>query len=355
MLENLAKDITSLTSDYHSDYNNGFVMTEEHVLDWSNQFDQADREFVLSEVLHILQQGVYISKEKAKDILWNFVNKATTFFGYQNIEIFLRETYFISVQVEAKSQTVLLSMLNAVLVEKTGHSLEICGALGVRNYIYLDDILASGGTFKFGIKKFIEDKDLLQPLIKKEIRLLSFFFCTHTWGVDNTRYSLKKLFNDENYFLDAAKFPIGSYYKIENNLKGFNPKLNLVYPEKSKNEYDAYLVNLETATLQSDKAYRKSTQPNRETFFSSKENRIRLEQLFLDKGIEIINKIQDGTLKQKHRPLGKTYPTYKTFGSGTLFFTWRNISNTCPIVFWWDNPAHNWKGLFPLHNRGNLI
>lgn len=99
--------------------------------------------------------------------------------------------------------------------------------------------------------------------------------------------------------------------------------------------------------------HRKATQPSQEAFFSSKENRNRLEQIFLDKGIEIINKIQDETTKHKHRPLGKTYPSYKTFGTGTLFFTWRNISNTCPIVLWWNNSAHNWQGLFPLYNRGN--
>src|SRR5690606_311843 len=108
-----------------------------------------------------------------------------------------------------------------------------------RNYIYIDDVLASGGTFKFAIKKFIDDNGILQQLIKKELRILSFFFCTHTWGLDNTRYSLKKSFGDENYFLDKTMFPVGSYYKIENNLRGFNSKLNLVYPEKSKNEYDA--------------------------------------------------------------------------------------------------------------------
>ena len=353
MIEKLSENIATITKDYNSDYNEGFAMSPQHVLDWANQFEVDDREFVLSEVLHILEQGVYISKEKAKEILWEFVKKATTFFGYQNPETFLRETHFINSQAEHKSQSVLLILLNDVLIENTGQSIEICGSLGIRNYIYLDDVLASGGTFKFGIKKFIEDRNLLQPLINKEIRLLSYFFCIHTWGVDNTRYSLKKLFDDENYFLDAVKFPIKSFYTIENNLRGFNPKLNLVYPEKSKNEYDAYLVSLETASLQSDKAYRKTTQPSQETFFSSKENRNRLEQIFLDKGIEIIAKIQDETTKNKHRPLGKTYPSYKTFGTGTLFFTWRNISNTCPIVFWWDNAAHNWKGLFPLHNRGN--
>ena len=353
MLEEIAENIATITKDYHSDYNEGFVMSSQHVTEWVNQFEVTDREFVLSEVLHILNQGVYISKDKAKEILLDFLNKATTFFGYQSIDLFLSEAHFISSQAEQKSQTVLLALLNDVLIEKTAYSIGTCGLLGVKNYIYLDDILASGGTFKFGIKKFIEENNLLSSLISKELRLLSFFFCTHTWGVDNTRYSLKKLFNDENYFLDVAKFSIASYYKIENNLRGFNPKLNLVYPEKSKNDYDAYLVSLETATLQSDKAYRKTTQPNQENFFSSKENRSRIEQIFLDKGIEIISKIQDESIKYKHRPLGKTYPSYKTFGTGTLFFTWRNISNTCPIVFWWDVPAHNWKGLFPLYNRGN--
>ncbi|WP_418262784.1 hypothetical protein [Flavobacterium faecale] len=352
MIKEIIENIVAITQDYHSDYNNGFVMTPQHVLEWVNQFEEKDRVFVLNEVLHILQQGVYISKAKAKEILWEFLNKAMTFFGYQSIEMFLRETHFINSQAAHKSQSVLLKLLNDILVEKTGFKMEICGSLGVRNYIYLDDVLASGGTFKFAIKKFIEENNLLKRLINKELRILSFFFCTHSWGLDNTRYSLKKLFDDENYFLDVSKFPVGSYYKIENNLKGFNPKLNLVYPEKSKNGYDAYLVSLETATLQPDKAYRKGTQPSQEAFFSSRANRNRLEQIFLDKGIEIISKIQDKSIKHKHRPLGKTYPSYKTFGTGTLFFTWRNISNTCPIVFWWDNPAHNWKGLFPLHNRG---
>lgn len=353
MLENLAKDITSITSDYHSDYNEGFVMSSKRVLEWANQFKEDDREFVLSELLHILNQGTYISKDKAKEILWEFVNRATSFFGYDNIEIFLRETHFISVQGIEKSQTVLLSMLNDILIKNTGHSLEICGTLGIRNYIYLDDVIGSGGKFNFEIHKYISENNLLDKLKNKEVRFLSYFFCIHTWGTVNARYILKNRFVEENYFLDYKAFPIASHYTIENNIKEFNQRLNLVYPEKSKNEYDVYIASLEYATRQTDKIYRKATQPSKETFFSSKESRNRLEQIFLDKGIEIIGKVQDEESKKKHRPLGLTYPSYKTFGTGTLFFTWRNISNTCPIVFWWDNAAHNWKGLFPLHNRGN--
>ena len=352
-MEQIAENIVQITQDYHSDYNEGFVMSSKHVLDWVNQFDEQDQEFVLSELLHILNQGVYISKEKAKEILWEFLNKATTFFGYQNIETFLRETHFISIQGAEKSQTVLLQILNDILLLKTGFSMEIFGSLGVRNYIYLDDVIGSGGKFNLEIHKFIIDNDLLNKLKNKEIRILSYFFCIHTWGTGNARYILKNRFEEENYFLDHKAFPIASHYVVENNIKDFNQRLNLVYPVKSKSEYDVYIASLEHATRQTDKAYRLNSQPKRETFFTSKESRNRLEQIFLDKGIQIINQIQDIESKRKHRPLGKTYPGYKTFGTGTLFFTWRNISNTCPIVLWWDNPAHNWKGLFPLYNRGN--
>jgi hypothetical protein len=52
------------------------------------------------------------------------------------------------------------------------------------------------------------------------------------------------------------------------------------------------------------------------------------------------------------RPLGLINPTYRTFGLGTHFFTWRNIPNNSPLVFWWEVPGHNWIPLFPVMNRG---
>jgi len=353
MLESLAEDIVTITSDYHHDHDSEFEMTTDHVMGWVNQFEEADREFILSELKHILNQGVYISKAKAKELLWDFVNRATRYLGYETIDLFLGETHFISSQAEHKSQTILLGILNELLLENTAYTLETCGSIGVRNHIYLDDIIASGGKFNEEIYRYISEKNILDALKNKEVRILSYFFCIHTWGTANARYVLKNRFGEENYFLNIKDFPVFAYYYIQNNIKEYNQSLNLVYPEKTKNEYDIYLNSLDQAIRQTDRGYRKQNQPSQETFFSSKENRVRLEQIFLDKGIEIISRIQDEESKRKHRPLGKTYPSYKTFGTGTLFFCWRNISNTCPIVFWWDNPAHNWRGLFPLQNRGN--
>lgn len=171
----------------------------------------------------------------------------------------------------------------------------------MRNHIYLDDIVASGGKFNEEIHKYISEKNILDALKNKEVKILSYFFCIHTWGAANARYVLKNKFDGENYFLDYRAFPIVSYYTIENNIKAHNERLNLVYPEKTKNEYDIYLNSLDQATRQTDKPYRRQNQPNQESFFSSKQNRVRLEQIFLEKGIEIINRIQDEESRRKHR------------------------------------------------------
>ncbi|REG78219.1 phosphoribosyltransferase-like protein [Algoriphagus antarcticus] len=97
-------------------------------------------------------------------------------------------------------------------------------------------------------------------------------------------------------------------------------------------------------------AFRNPEYPLKEEFYSSSENRDRYERILLDKGLKIINSISE--LKAKSlRPLGMTPPSYKTLGKGCHFFTWRNISNTCPIIFWWE--ANGWYPLFPVKNRGN--
>lgn len=352
-MHQLAKTIVNITQDYHSDIEDGFRINTDHVIEWVNQFEETDREFILSELVHIFSQDIYISRAKGKELLFSFLEKVAKFLKYTSMEVFLNETVFIQIQAKGKSQDILLGLMNEILEESFGKTLAMCGTLGAKNYIYIDDILGTGKTFVDNVAEWLEKEKQLDNLKSGKINFLAYFFCIHTWGANNARFSLKMKLT-EDIFLNEKKFLIGSRYKIENNLNDYNQKLNLVYPQKTENiDFDIYLNSL-TGFAQNhrDKAYRPLNLPSSETFFSSKENRSRFETIFVQKGIDIINSIQDEQKRKNHRPLGKTYPSYHTFGTGTMFFTWRNISNTCPIVLWWDNPAHNWKGLFPLHNRG---
>jgi hypothetical protein len=242
-----------------------------------------------------------------------------------------------------------LVLLDALLSEKLGLRISDCGTLAPKYYIYIDDILATGGSYLKYISPFLNSNNNVDKLSKNQFKLISLFFCTHTWGEFNARYILK-MKNSKDGFMNNKLFPIYSSFELENNIKNHNQKLNIAYLStalKTK-ETDEYIFNLSLADRNYARAYRPLNNPNIELFFSNAVNRIRFESILFHKGLELLS--QSAELKHNHRPLGMTNPTNQTFGTGTLFFTWTNISNTCPLVFWWE--GHNWQGLFPLKNRG---
>lgn len=127
--------------------------------------------------------------------------------------------------------------------------------------------------------------------------------------------------------------------------------MNIAFPtDEQPANVKSYLANL-NAEKYEDYAYRRANTPANEGFFTSPENRIIYENILLQKGISIIDMIR-GEVRPNLRPLGLINPSYKTFGLGTHFFTWRNIPNNSPLVFWWEVHGHDWQPLFPVANRG---
>ena len=72
------------------------------------------------------------------------------------------------------------------------------------------------------------------------------------------------------------------------------------------------------------------------------------EKIILNKGLDIIERIS--SCSDSTRPLGFTSPSHQTLGLGSHVFTWRNTSNTCPIIYWWE--SNGWSPLLPVQNRG---
>ncbi|WP_462254195.1 phosphoribosyltransferase-like protein, partial [Ferruginibacter sp.] len=237
--------------------------------------------------------------------------------------------------------------------------LKNCGTKSKKYALYVDDILVSGNTIyndlaghkDYRTEEYIpgwlefKNEDGLtnaQKVIAKEKIVIINVFCLHTWN--DIEWRLKKKFGDEI----RNKIRYYYYYKVQNLRIFNNQKLNFAYPAPTDNENIKKYFNSINETSFGEVAFRKKGTPAVESFFSSPENRIRFENILLEEGVKLFDKVDK--LKRVQRPLGITVPFHKTLGTGTLFFTWRNISNTTPIVFWWDN--HGWYFLFELKNRG---
>jgi len=353
-MDAIIEKIVEIISPYRND--DWFVKIDQvHVKKWIKQFNEEDREFILTELLHLLPQS-FLTKEKIIEILGSVFDVLKKDFKYESIEELLDHTCFLHCQDTHKSQSILLKFLDEILVEKYGRSINDCGSKEIKFWLYLDDVLASGGTCRRDIVNVIEEygKEVFE---KSEIIIICIYFILHDWGSSNCRFAIRKSLG---YELNQDRLKFYRIGTIENNPRIHNywnpsPKFNHTYPLES-DEGKEFLEFIDNAFKRDydmkneEFAFRDPAYPKKEEFFSSPENRNRYEQIILKKGIEIINRI--GNLNARGlRPLGMTPPAYKTLGTGSHIFTWRNISNTCPIVYWWE--ANDWYPLFPVKNRGN--
>lgn len=347
-MKEIADKILETIKDYRND--DGIFLDSDHILNWANQFGE-NAEFMLNEISHIIPQ-VYISKEQAKEFIDGHIEALIEKFGYTNITDLLINTEFLDMQEPQKSQPAILNILESLLNEKYGESYLKYKTYPKVNFVYFDDILASGSTIGRHMVKWLEAENSdgvknVDNVINGNYRLSVNLFCCHTWGHSFQKYRLINTFGDK---IDKR---ISWFWnlQIQNHAKWNNQSLNIAFPiSEQPANVKSYLANL-TAEKYEDYAYRKEGTPANEGFFTSPENRIMYENILLQKGISIIDMIR-GEVRPNLRPLGLINPSYKTFGLGTHFFTWRNIPNNSPLVFWWEVHGHDWQPLFPVANRG---
>lgn len=348
----LAEKIYEIIQDYHCDHKDcKHPMSVDHILNWANQFGE-DAEFVLQEFLHILPE-TYLSKVKAEALIFDSLVAFQKFYKYPTLFEFLKSTFFLDLQPENKSQKEILEIFDRIIIDKTGSSIDELKLFPKKHFLYVDDMLATGGTLYQDFVKWLaasgEYGSNLDLLLGGSITLASSFFCIHQLGQGNFEWRLMKNVDERLH----KRIPIRYDYMVENQVKWNSQKLNCLYPVYNQPKFVLeYLNSLPITYAGNTPAFRNSNQPPKEVFFSNSQNRIKLEQIFLEKGIELLGKVKSLSPDLRKRPLGDTVKSHRTFGTGTLFFTWRNISNTCPLVLWWDVPGHDWIPLFCVKNRG---
>lgn len=356
-MEEKAEKIYEILQDYHCDYpDTSYEMSPDHILKWANQFGE-DADFVLSEFLYFLPK-IYVSKSKARTALKNRLANFQEFYGYHSMGEFILNVHLIDVQRNEKSQKEILILIKAILQDDYGVNYDQFADQPKKHFIYFDDVLATGGTIFRDLQHWLVEN--FEAFVKKEKTIALSLFCYHELGYGNMKWmliqnpDLKALF--DKYSVSGAiiekELVTRTNYIIENQAKWNNQKLNCAFPiaDQSK-EVLQYLANFSENPGKAP-VFRASNTPVQEIFFSGPDNRNRLEKIFTEKGLELLQKVNSHEIDQAKRPLGYTVRSHKTLGTGTLFFTWRNISNTCPLVFWWDVPGHQWTPLFCLKNRG---
>lgn len=358
----LIERIFATIEDYRADENSPLVrMTTDRIRNWINQFDNDLRVPILTELDNIFKKR-YCSKTKVKNFLDQVIQVLTKDFNFNSADEFLKNSNFLNLQPEGKSQRIMLSLFDDLIQEKYGISLSDCGTTSKKYSIYIDDILCTGLTLISDIKEwsekdFTEGKSNKQAVADGSTVLVFAYVFIHEKNYYKKKAEMRFKISNEV----ANNHKMYRMTEIENGI-GQSSKIDLLYPFENgqpqsvtdyKNEIIERVNNHTTRynTVSPEEFYRPTGQPASEQFFSSAQNRIIVENTFLEKGIEILRNANP--TNKNMRALGYSIPALKNFGFGALCFTWRNVPNNAPLVFWYSGGG--FTPLFKVTRGGNPI
>lgn len=341
-MDKIIEEIQSIIADFRKD--EGVNIDKERIKEWIKQFDKNDQIFLLTELKSIFEKR-YISKNKVYNFLKAVIKKLTIDYKYKSTQEFLSNSIFLSLQAENKSQTVILDLLANLLEKEYKFKIKNCGNKSKENYIYIDDILCTGNTLFLNIKDWAltsNDNTNNYGLLKQnKIKLIFCYIFLHNKNFHKTISRLNyKIGNDfgsytKTYRLIEVQNKLGTTSKLDFifPIQFPNDKLIIYYQNKVDNAVNNYCKS-KNYKLPSQDFYRNPNYPTKENLFSSPSNRNKFERIILKKGIEIIN--NSNVNISNMRSLGYELPSRKNFGFGTLTFTYRNIPNNTPLVFWYS-------------------
>lgn len=316
MIKNYIASIANIIKNYR-----GYKfksLDENHVRRWINQFDsEEDKEIVLSQTYCLLDKYYF-----SDDLL---DNRIISILRDTSIIPSIKDTYFFNIQSKGTSQSNLYNKVVKIAMDLFNFDISNNKIENCNYFIYFDDALFSGITFVKDINKVFE-------LVGYDINLKFLYLATHSKGVFWATKKFKELYPniDKNIF---------SFISINNSICTSPIKTPLGIRENMSNV-------LNNINILSD------------NFFQNLPLEDKFSIILFEKGLYIISNCN--SVKDELRPMG--YDKIVDNGFGGFFATDMNISNNCPLAFWWgdidnsfslNHPFSKWYPLLPRKVNNN--
>ncbi len=329
-------DLLSSIANTLQDYRAGDLPTPtpDHVERWVRQFDADVQVPLLTELDHVLEK-TYFTREAVRHFFANQTNNANL--AGKDPSEFWKAAHFLDIQQHGHSQSEIRQLFAEALKEQYALDLDNCGSAGGA-YIYLDDVLFSGGRIGTDLSQWISDA---APAGSKVHILV---IATHRFGEWQCIERLKKVAADAG---KEIQFQCWAAIRLENRKK-YRDASEVLWPAELPQDEAllAYVAEEKKFPFQ-------PRQPGAKLeyeVFSSEAGRQLLEKELLLAGMRIRSFSRNP--KRVLRPLG-----FSPFGLGfgSMLVTFRNCPNNAPLALWWGDanagPGHPFRNWYPLLPR----
>ncbi len=307
---NLLTSITNTIKDYRA----GEIAepTPDHVDRWISQFDGNVQIPMLRELDHVFKL-TYISRDKALQLFRKIAGNFSCDFW--------RKAHILNIQRNGRSQFEIRNLFRQILRDQCGYDIDYQGSAG-GDFVYLDDAIFTGD-------RVIEDFSYwLQNQAVENATLYIMVIALHEGG----RYWIEQ---------NEKRFKLGKQIDVR-----FWRSISF---ENRRTWRDQSGILVPTDILRPEEIGVRNLNQRASHFFSSVNGRQLLEREFLRAGTTIRGFASNPS--QRLKPLG-----YSPFdpGFGSMFVTYRNCPNNCPLALWYGDPKFSsnhpfgrWYPLFP--------
>lgn len=325
------EDLITSIADTVKTYRSGEIeeITPAYVERWASQFTPENQLPFLKEFDHVIAQS-FQTEDTIRGFLSNLVTNEKL--AGDNPKSYWERANFLRIQQAGQSQKAMVNQFSAALYDMYGLKVSDCGDEG-GDFVYLDDIIFSGGRVITDLQAWIRDKSPDKATI--HIIVMAY----HTLGQYHAKKSLDRAIKDSGKNIQIhywRSLALENRKRYKNNSDVLWPSEIPDYPNVQE-----YIESERRFPLEPRRSIRATG------MFSSEEGRKILEREFLIAGIKI--RSLTGTLNDWYRPLGCSR---FGVGFGSLLATYRNCPNNCPLAIWWGDPAATsgalqWHPLLP--------
>ena len=294
------------------DYRAGEIAepTPAHVDRWISQFERDVQVPMLRELDYVFKQ-TYVPKLKVQNFLENVAS--TTSLTGNNPRDFWKAVHILNIQKDGGSQAEMLVLFGEILQKQYGLGIDACDASGGA-IVYLDDAIFTGDRIINDLAGIVDN---IPPRAQLDIIVIAINSYAEFWFRRDNRIQPA---------LDQKQINVRFWRAITfENRRSWRDRSGALSP---------------TDVLRPEEISVRSPKERASRLFSSVEGRQLLENEFLKAGTRIQG------LSQYPNPMIKPLGYYK-FGDGfgSLFVSYRNCPNNCPLALWWS--LGDWYPLFP--------
>ena len=325
------KELLDSIANRIADYRQGEIRrdTPATINEWLQQFPNGIQEPLLSALDSVLRK-TYVSRESFKTFLKGLASTEKLSSGSDPGD-YWKDVNFLDIQRGGSSQVEILAMFDEVLQETYGFGIDQTGSPD-GEFIYLDDCIGTGTRVLGDVCDWLETVAL--PQIR--LHIITPIIYKGSWWVDE---KIRKAATENGKTIHLKKWSLDKF-RMENRRR-YRNQSDVLWPtsipdNEAVRHYCAYLEGLGYPPV-----LRESGNPGILGIFENDAQKILMEDAFLIRGCEIRQK--QTAMPDVLRPLG--YHNLDTLGFGSMFITFRNCPNNCPLPLWVDQQVY--PALFP--------